>query len=400
MTEVQSLIGEEIYGMRLNRRILANHITLQQKNKLPNVISISAHKAHEMNQGNSARIAIINSGCCTAHPKIESCLETDALKQGRNILMCESLDPNDPADPDKKYLLDDKASHGTPIAGIITDVAPESLLYIFKVTKKGKQGTLRLEHVLRALAFSIHEEFDCDVINLSFGIDNHSLFKTACDDLFYNKGKLLVAAAGNTRIGKIFPAAFDSVISVGSVDDYKAHSIFSNLDETVDICAPGEYIFSIDAPHFLERLLDRATMQKISRYRRAYALNSGTSFATPHVSGVLALGVSLLRARGYRIGEDIPAEEVKQVLCDTAYKPEMNAEKVKSALREEIEEETVKRACGKKTKKFSKLLTAEDLQQKLDRIMGLSEDELYSQALGSGVVNAKSFLTKLAESYQ
>jgi len=59
---------------------------------------------------------------------------------------------------------------------------------------------------------------------------------------------ILVAAAGNNGTqGALYPAAYDPVIAVGSVDPNLQPSSFSNYGPLIDIWAPGRDILTTSA---------------------------------------------------------------------------------------------------------------------------------------------------------
>lgn len=107
------------------------------------------------------------------------------------------------------------------------------------------------------------------------------------------KGGLVVFAAGNDGIANGVPASYAPVIAVGASGMTGRLSSFSNYGSWVDICAPGESIYSCVASGSYDRY-------------------QGTSMACPHVSGALAL---LLSQFG---GEGFTNENLKEVLLEGA----------------------------------------------------------------------------------
>lgn len=114
------------------------------------------------------------------------------------------------------------------------------------------------------------------VISCSWGTGTYSATIQAIIDWAYNsRGSIIVAAAGNlgTNVAH-YPAAMNNVVCVASTGPTDAKSSFSQYGSWVDICAPGESIWST-IPN------------------NTYGSSSGTSMATPLVSGLLGLMLSV-----------------------------------------------------------------------------------------------------------
>ncbi len=168
----------------------------------------------------------------------------------------------------------DKNGHGTHVAGTISGstvgVAPKTRLYALRVLDENGSGSEA--DVMRAIEWSINNEYDIklDAVNLSLGSPEASdAFREICKTAI-SRGLIIVAAAGNEEFGYEYPAAFDDVISVAAINEDREHAYFSNIADTNKISAPGVDIIS-------------------SFPNNQYAMLSGTSMATPHVTGTIAL---------------------------------------------------------------------------------------------------------------
>lgn len=244
---------------------------------------IQAPQAWDISTGSSSvRVGVIDTGIDYNHQDIAP-----------NYASCGHDYVNNDADPMDDY------GHGTHVAGIIA-ARTNNLLGVAGVA--GGWGTthgvtLIAEKVLNSagsgntavLSQAITHAGDVcgvDVINLSLGWS--SFFSTDVRDALQyaaDHGVISVAAAGNNRrdASSFYPCAYGSghpfstaeivmcVSATGSSDNFA--SSFSNFGSPVEISAPGVNILSTYPGN-------------------SYASLSGTSMATPHVAGVVALVMS------------------------------------------------------------------------------------------------------------
>ena len=113
----------------------------------------------------------------------------------------------------------------------------------------------------------------------------------------YDKGGIIIAAAGNAGhlTGKntmSFPAKYeDHVIAVGALDPDGKVAKYSSIGEELDVTAPGTDV--------------------LGAFRGGYAYLSGTSMATPHIAGVVALLIS-------KYGDLITSKNIEAYLQENA----------------------------------------------------------------------------------
>lgn len=179
----------------------------------------------------------------------------------------------------------DQNGHGTHIAGTIGGytsrptkkarsfhgVFPEMPLVAVKAFDK--EGSASLSSILQGIEWCIKHKIQ--IINMSFGLEQHHETLYDAIKLAHQQGLIMVAASGNDGKPSLqFPARYPEVISVGSIDRQGKISAFSQYGTNLDIVAPGEEIFS-------------------TWIRKSFKTISGTSMACAHVSGVLALILSI-----------------------------------------------------------------------------------------------------------
>jgi subtilisin family serine protease len=139
------------------------------------------------------------------------------------------------------------------------------------------------------LGVKIAVDLGARILNMSFGTPDNAvetgLPKPHEDVIQYaaSRGCILVAASGNSgKEEQFWPAAFEEVIAVGSVDAAGQPSHFTTSGNHVVLCAPGERV----ATCALED---------------TYQLATGTSFAAPFVAAAAALLLSRAGKRSFRL---------------------------------------------------------------------------------------------------
>ncbi|CAJ1954195.1 unnamed protein product [Cylindrotheca closterium] len=84
------------------------------------------------------------------------------------------------------------------------------------------------------------------VVNLSLGSPSRTTTEeTVYRNLYREQGLLFMAASGNAGTNDYaYPASWDEVVSVASVDEGNGHSSFSQSNDQVELSAPGRQIIS------------------------------------------------------------------------------------------------------------------------------------------------------------
>lgn len=215
----------------------------------------------------------------------------------------------DPTDPGST--IGSKASHGTAVAGVIGAVT-NNIFGIAGVAWNVKLMAVRvMDQEGEGYASDIADGIDwavdngADVINLSLGLKDCQTSKAVTDALnyAYRNNVVVVAAAGNdgkSCMGS--PANHPNVISVGAITQNGSRASYSNYGSELDLWAPGGEAPTTDG-------IWSTWWSPADADGSVYGRFAGTSFAAPHVTGVVAL----MMATGMR-GPDY----IRTVLTRTA----------------------------------------------------------------------------------
>lgn len=244
---------------------------------------VDADGAHNAGHtGSGADIAIIDTGIAASHPDLQA-----NVGEGHAVTSCGwGCD----------YDWGDDNGHGTHCAGTanavnnsegVVGVSTDATLHAVKVLNSFGSGSYS------DIAAGIQHVADqgWDVASLSLG-GSYSAAVADAVDYAYNRGVLVVAAAGNSGpctdcVGH--PAAHTNAIAVSATNDADGLANFSSTGSEIEIAAPGADIYSTSNSGGYESL-------------------SGTSMACPHVAG----------AGGLLMGEGYTNTEARQQLTATA----------------------------------------------------------------------------------
>jgi subtilisin family serine protease len=261
--------------------------------------------------GAGVKVAVVDTGIGLAHSDLASQLATNPGETGGGK-------ESNGADDDRNGLVDDWRGwdwvnadnvpedgngHGTHVAGTIaaaqdatgiSGVAPDARIMPLRVL--GADGSGSSSAVANAFAYA--GDLGIPVVNASLGSSGMS--RAQRDAVAAHPNTLYVVAAGNDAQNNdatpSYPCALPqaNIVCVGATDNTDAQASFSNYGlTTVDLFAPGVSIIS-----------------DYGINGTSHVYMSGTSMATPHAAGVVAL----LR----QAGPGLSAAQVKQALLGAA----------------------------------------------------------------------------------
>lgn len=246
-------------------------------------------------------VAVIDTGVATDHPDLSRQIAYQASFTGGGMFSASGDDPSSPGSA--------TGFHGTHVAGIVAaatfdadgvaGVAPMARLMPIRVFAQDATGSSSVD-IAQAILYAaglpnasgqVPAE-RADVINLSLGSTR------ACPAVYSDAitqaraaGVIVVAASGNDGLtARDAPSNCPGVISVGALDARRQRTSYSNTDPLLSVAAPGgdprQSTTGTGLPDLVFSTL--ADFEGSTRVP-SYGGKAGTSMATPHVSGVMAL---------------------------------------------------------------------------------------------------------------
>ncbi|MBI4049750.1 MAG: S8 family serine peptidase [Candidatus Doudnabacteria bacterium] len=246
---------------------------------------IKIPQAWEFGQGSSGTtVAVVDTGIHASHVE----LNDGRIVEGYDTIANQTIRADSNSDDN---------GHGTAVAGIIGAISDNSKgiaginknVRIMPLKALAADGTGEISAVAAAIVWAA--DHGANIINLSLGGPGFGADQTLNSAITYafNKGILIVSAAGNDLANQgqnldtspVYPVCSDNganmVLGVAATDSMDTKASFSNFGiNCIDISAPGKKILTT-------AYLPSDPSDNILIY------GSGTSLATPIVSGVAAL---------------------------------------------------------------------------------------------------------------
>lgn len=224
------------------------------------ISKVQAPSAWATTRGAGVKIAVIDTGIDRTHPELAA-----NLKGGWNALT-------------KGEDFTDDNGHGSHVSGTIAavddkkgvvGVAPKVDLYGVKVLDANGSGTF--DDVIAGMQWAVDNKME--IVSMSLGASQGNQSLTDMVAAMTKAGVILIAAAGNSGGSVGFPAACPGAIAIAASDSKDRLASFSSRGPEVAVIAPGVNV-------------------KSTYKNGGYDTLSGTSMATPHVSGLAALYVA------------------------------------------------------------------------------------------------------------
>jgi len=271
LSEIPGFLGIEPHRLMILSSFTPNDRYFSDQWNLP---LIRVPEAWSVTRGSDIiTIAVIDSGVDLSHEDLQG-----ILVPGYDFIQNDTI----PQDDD---------GHGTHVVGIIAALTNNKgvagvtwgqNVKIMPLKVLGSDGTGSTFNVAKAFVYAV--DHGAKIINASLGSRVPSDLRQAAVRYAYQNDVVMVCAAGNHNPGDphdiVYPAAYRETIAVGAVtldsNERPTRASYSNYGPELDVVAPG----------------GGGARQILSTIPGTYGYKNGTSMATPHVTGIVALMIS------------------------------------------------------------------------------------------------------------
>lgn len=281
-------------------------------------------------------VAVVDTGILSAHPDLRGqwIPGYDFVRDPASAGDGDGIDP-DPEETGDAQGTASSSFHGTHVSGTVAAAGNNGLgvagvaysAKIMPLRALGAGGGGTSYDVDQAIRFAAGLPNDsgaipvqrADIINLSLGGARYS---QSSQDLYRQvraAGIAIVAAAGNEATTlPSYPAAYDGVISVSAVDAQRRLTSYSNTGSSIDLAAPGgNNSVDLNGDGYPDGILSTGAQVSDGAASFAYTFISGTSMASPHVAGVLALMKS--------VNPDLTPEDIDSLIIRGSLSDDLGA---------------------------------------------------------------------------
>jgi subtilisin len=209
-------------------------------------------------RGTGMRIAVLDSGVESSHPRLG----------GKPLLDDVALVERDAQIVTIPGQGRDVFGHGTAIAGILRELAPEAEIGSFRVL--GEQLRSRSLLIREGVRLALRKGYH--ILNCSFGCgreDQVLLYKDWVDEAYIQRRHIVASCNNQDFSRREWPGHFPTVITVNFTPTEQPDALFCRQGQLVEFAARGQDIEVAWAEGEVKRV-------------------TGSSFAVPHVAGLLA----------------------------------------------------------------------------------------------------------------
>ncbi|RME88918.1 MAG: peptidase S8 [Planctomycetota bacterium] len=243
---------------------LVPHDTHYAQYEQDSIKTLQLEKVWEQTTGSSQiLVAVLDTGIDASHEDLQGQISPN----GWDFVHGDSQPEDDSGHGTAMVgIIGAKGNNGKGIAGVCWNIQ------ILPLKVADKNGMASFSNLANGITYAADQ--GAKIINLSLGAPVDSPILHQAVQYAYNKGVVLIGAAGNDMAHlERYPAAYPEVLSVASVGPDGNLGLVTNISPNVDLAAPGEYIWSTIPGNL-------------------YALTEGTSSSAAFVSGMAALLLS------------------------------------------------------------------------------------------------------------